>query len=386
MGKYSVLTDPAADAVVEAELDIVVAEIVRYFGEHLCAVLLVGGFGRGEGTIVQDTEGYRPINDYDMIIVVPNRKKLPAQLLEALPEFGEQLNRKVMVKQVDLAILDARFLALPTPSVGRYEIKHGHMIVYGRLPYKIRSFPAHWLPLFEGTRYYRNRAGGLLIARLLLDGKGVFDDDQRGELAWLEISKAILTLGDGYLISAHLYHYSYAERKRRLLSLSIPETIRELYTKGIDYKLSPPDWSWDLEALEKRWTQIVAMYLQVFLEFESKRYGRPFADLRDYGNTVMAQGNSGWRFLARLRGLWNREDRPEVMQERVVMMHLLKARLEEGANDLDFAQHWLGAAPSPGSFLEQWVALAEPILRDWHPEGIITRLIKNPLRDSAAGC
>ena len=87
MGKYSVLTDPAADAVVQAELDIVVAEIVRYFGEHLSAVLLAGGFGRGEGTIVQTTEGYRPINDYDMIVVVPDRKNLPAQLLEALPEF-----------------------------------------------------------------------------------------------------------------------------------------------------------------------------------------------------------------------------------------------------------------------------------------------------------
>lgn len=43
MGKYSVLTDPAADAVVEAELEIVVTEIVRYFGEHLCAGLLAGG-------------------------------------------------------------------------------------------------------------------------------------------------------------------------------------------------------------------------------------------------------------------------------------------------------------------------------------------------------
>jgi len=92
MGKYSVLTDPAADAVVEAELDIVIAEIVRYFGEHLCAILLTGGFGRGEGSIVETSEGYRPINDYDMILVVHNRKKLPSQLLEAMPEFTEQLD------------------------------------------------------------------------------------------------------------------------------------------------------------------------------------------------------------------------------------------------------------------------------------------------------
>lgn len=76
------------------------------------------------------------------------------------------------MKQVDVAIKDGWRLAIPSPTVSRYELRHGHQTLAGRLPNPIRCFSEKHLPVSEGATYYRSQAVGMLVARLLLAGYG----------------------------------------------------------------------------------------------------------------------------------------------------------------------------------------------------------------------
>jgi len=166
MSKYTIINDPSADSIVERDLSLIVKKIKNFFGNYVQTILLCGGFGRGEGGVVKEDGVYRPLNDYDLTVIVKKLSTIPEQLRNNFINFQKELDEIVHVKQVDIALIDEWKLTIPYPSIARYEIKNGYKLLYGKIPV-IRAFPAWLLPLNEATTYYRTRSGGLLIASLL---------------------------------------------------------------------------------------------------------------------------------------------------------------------------------------------------------------------------
>ena len=75
MGSYTVRDEPTIDTAVRSQLDRVVERFVAAGGPKVRAILITGGFGRGEGSVVVDPEtGPRPLNDYDMVVIQRGRR------------------------------------------------------------------------------------------------------------------------------------------------------------------------------------------------------------------------------------------------------------------------------------------------------------------------
>lgn len=54
------------------DLDYIVQECIKEF-PTLQAVILYGGYGRGEGSWIYDNEKWKPYNDYDIVVIVKKR-------------------------------------------------------------------------------------------------------------------------------------------------------------------------------------------------------------------------------------------------------------------------------------------------------------------------
>ena len=320
MGKYSIIDDPKADEVVEREVHIVTDGLVEYFKGYAKSVLITGGFGRGEGGIIYENGCYRPVNDYDMVVVVASKKRLPSELMRGLPAFTLELEKKVSVKQVDVLVLDTFNLLLPIPTIARYEIKHGNKAMYGKKP-SIGSIPLRFIPLSEGTRYYHSRCGGMLLARLLLDGHGTFSDRERIEYAAIEINKACLALGDCYLILHRMYDISYAKRKelaeKNKNKINIPAEVLNLYRLAIEDKLSPDFKGANISVLQEKWGKVREYYLTEFLRFERKRLKKDIENMLKYSALLKRKSR-------RIDKIISKENLNKIIENRIHLFCLLE--------------------------------------------------------------
>ena len=56
-----------------SDLNIIKNELLKYIPE-IKALILAGGFGRGEGSVLLQDGLVQPINDYDIYIILPEKK------------------------------------------------------------------------------------------------------------------------------------------------------------------------------------------------------------------------------------------------------------------------------------------------------------------------
>jgi len=353
---------------VEQELVRVVSGLVRLAGRDLSAILLVGGFGRGEGGVAREGVRLRPMNDYDIVVILrPWAARCVAGRLQKGAEQA-QAQWKLSVKQVDVMVTSGARLAIPVPTVARYEMKHGYRVLWGASPGAIRALPARWLPVHEGTKYYRNRAGGLLVARLLLDGCGQFDTAGRRELAFLEINKALLAVGDGHLIQRRAYHYSYEKRREaaqsdaRLHGLEVD--VASAYVRAIDERRELDIADLGRRDLDTEWQRAGEALLRGFLAFEAERYARQFSTLAAYATFVEDALLSRRSWLALRSRFWVREDVPRLARQRLSAMELLLERVQRPSAETGSVE-WFGG----------WQARAAAFLREWHPGGVVRRIV-----------
>ena len=70
-----------ADECIQQYLDTITKEIVAAIPDVI-SIILMGGFGRGEGAVLKADKSYMPVNDFDMYIVT--KRLLPDKFLEGL--------------------------------------------------------------------------------------------------------------------------------------------------------------------------------------------------------------------------------------------------------------------------------------------------------------
>ena len=373
MGRYTLNSAPEADIIIQSELEYIVERLTDVLQDHIRAILLTGGFGRGEGAVVKENNHYRPVNDYDIVVAVHHWSKIPGHLKEKLAALEVEINGKVSVKQVDIAYIDCWKLALPVPTLARYEIKNGNIPLYVKSPVQIRCMPSKLLPLYEATTYFRTRIAGLLIARLILDHQ-IFPEKKQLELAFLEINKAFLVPGDAYLIQHKSYHFSYAKRKNIFLDnkvrWEIPDEITDKYLTAIDNKLHPNFSRLTCQALNNQWVSAAQLIGEEFLRLESYRYGIQMSALDEYDKYVTRNVYGLKNVLSRLEKFFNRESKPELIKNRLIGMYLLEATVHQDTTQLQRVAELLNTP------LTDWEQLTIIFLNRWHPNGIIAEITK----------
>ena len=109
MGKYCIIMDPSADLAVQEVIDKVISTILRVLGKEVQAIVLTGGYGRGEGGVYSRGDEYYLVNDLDLVICVQRRSKKMKSLLEVIENDIKSLLPSLRgIKQVDISLTEQK--------------------------------------------------------------------------------------------------------------------------------------------------------------------------------------------------------------------------------------------------------------------------------------
>ncbi len=302
---------------------------------RLEAVLLGGGYGRGEGGVWRTATGDRPYNDLEFYVAVQGNRQLnELRYGRALAALGEILTHLVGV-EVESTITSLAELRRQPVSMFTYDLMAGHRLL-GREASWLGGCDHHLaaaqIPLAEGTRLLMNRGTGLLLAQGKLAAPTLAPSD--AEFIRRNLAKAELACGDAVLVARGEYDWSCRERHRRIDRLAQlepspwHEALRRHHAAGVAFKLHPgepadpqtgamaaaadaassappcgvaglqtvaPPLSRD--ALAARHAEVSALTGQCWLWLEQRRLGRTFASARAYAQDPVDKcpGTAGLR-------------------------------------------------------------------------------------------
>jgi len=248
--------------------------------DQLEAILLGGGYGRGEGGVFRTPAGDRAYNDLEFYVCIRGSRHLnELRYGHALHVLGEIMTPMAGV-EVEFKITSLAELRTGRVTMFSYDLVAGHRWCYGD-PAALESLAHHLtpehIPLAEATRLMMNRCTGLLLAaeRLQRPEFGPADAD----FVARNIAKAELALGDTVLTALGQYHWSAQERNRRLLALApreMPawlELVRRDHAAGLKFKFWPERSTAARAELQDRHAAVTALALPVWLWLEQRRLG-----------------------------------------------------------------------------------------------------------------
>jgi len=195
-------------------LERAVRQITQRVGRSgLEALVLTGGFGRGEGALTRE-EGSPglPFNDFDFLLIGSRPRIAPGVLRDLRTSLSELLR----VDFVDVGYIRSSQFRKAEPTIFLYDLVNGSKILWGSpdILKRVPSFASSDLPLSEATRLFLNRGIGLLYTLVLFErGETGPALKKNAAVAW---SKVVLAAGDGILLRRKLYHWSYVERMKRI--------------------------------------------------------------------------------------------------------------------------------------------------------------------------
>lgn len=268
MGKYtgkSVIGKFNIDKMIDRKMETIVSEVRKNIPE-VKSIILMGGYGRGEGAIEIHKGAPRLVNDFDMYIVT--NKQMGDDFLEevamkcskrigvggfAHPEKFEDSYDFNKFFHVDIRSLSERSLPSLLPSVRYYEMKNSASIIWGEN--SLKKFPAFEpkdIPLSEGLRLIMNRMMLLIMSFYpkFTKDKNSMSRAERDIMGYY-IAKSYITMGEALLLLSGDYKPTYrgrAKEFRKVYKSKFPGLHKELPELGekvhffTEYKMFPrPD-------------------------------------------------------------------------------------------------------------------------------------------------
>lgn len=243
MKKYTLRGSAKLDSKIDADL----AHITDHAKPFCIAGVLLGGYGRGEGTPFINSNGSQaPFNDYDLVVVV---KELNDNVRQKFQALEVQLTHTLGLP-VDLYPYLKSKLPNAEFSLLNYEMKYGHKVVWGddAILDSMPNYPHDAIPPYEGSRLLLNRGKLLIDIKQRLESPEPLTDEERIRFIKF-IHKVLLAFGDCVLLASGQYDRSYTVKKERIQNGgTYPDRdfIIEGYLKAIALK----EWG-DYQALEK---------------------------------------------------------------------------------------------------------------------------------------
>ena len=319
-GRSSDRFTPDGDAAVESRIGydqqlISAAVMDAVPAQQFRALVLIGGYARGEGGFRHVDGKPEPYNDYDYFVVVGGMTPAAVEVLKAqLLELGHVLTARVGV-EVDLAVLREEALPRAEYSLMHAEMLWGHRVVAGN-PECLASMPRMpfaGLALAEFTRLMLNRGSLLLMNRNAL-ATGTSGEPRQREQYMKYLFKAVLACGDARLAAAGQYHPSYSEKWQRLQRLHWDGQERFLpqYRMALEAKFHPAYEQYAAAKLEKCLQQVTDLWLETLAHLESVRLGSHAGSWAAYASPGVSKGQSapGLRGLVRNVGVTVRDYGP----------------------------------------------------------------------------
>lgn len=277
---------PAASAAWNDELGETLARLARdvrdAIGRPFVALVLGGGYGRGEGAVTRKGGREAPYDDLDLFLVAER-----AGGRAALDALGRRYARE---RAVHVDVGGPWTLARVrcwTPRLRWFDLLQGHRVLAGpadllavHAPAALREHP----PALEATRLLVNRGAGLLRALRVVRG---FEPAPDTELVRRNAMKCALALGDAVLLAHGRYATPVSGRGQRLAILEASNPAVERlglgapYDAALRFELDPDSLSPVAPPLEAL-LDLARSWSAVLLHVESRRTGRSWETVGDY--------------------------------------------------------------------------------------------------------
>ncbi len=245
MSKYSIYGDDAFDRKIDSLMKIIVSRVVDTIGrDDLAALVLGGGYGRGEGGVLVDDNGEMSLyNDFDFFVITNDIGRLQQRRINrALRNLSPELSKLAEIDVDFSPVKNISDLKKSAFTMMWQELKYGHVVIYGQqnILEQLPAFDLNYMPSEELAKLMLNRGTGLLLARQRMAKSDLDAEDV--DFIVRNIWKAVMACGDSYLAIHHTYSYSYKQRSELFDAYKDDQAIAGFYLwykNAIDFKLKP---------------------------------------------------------------------------------------------------------------------------------------------------
>ena len=296
MGKYTIFGSDVLDKKISKDLEYIVDSVLQIpEAKNFVSILLIGGYGRGEGTCLIDESQELPFNDYDLMIVGEKMSDwLRKKIQKKLSVQAERLSQIVNL-EVDIYLHSMNSLRNAEHSLMNHEMKRGHKVLWGRkdillnMDDMINTHP----PIYEGTRLLLNRGSLLLLAK----SQGIVkkcDSESITELAKY-LRKVHLAFGDCFLLLTGDYCVSYQEKLSLVAKIKdkidFPEKewVIQKYIEAVSFKNKVDPSEINVSEIQSLYRETLRLFPLYFLWYESKRLNVPLRSIADYEEHLPAK-------------------------------------------------------------------------------------------------
>ena len=229
MGKYTLSGSQEFDDLIDEQLQLITKEILNLIPQQdISAILLGGGYGRGEGGILIEDKKEYLYNDYDLFVVLKNINLLKKKDYQSRIHLIHEKFTPLFKIDVDVGPLQTVDSISNAPHwMMWYELKNGHKVLWGNESVKkyFPDYPHSQMPRMEAYRLLLNRGVGLLLCQQHFK---TWDDPESQEFVLRNIRKGQLAMGDAFLIKKKKFHYSYKRRDEIFTELKKDEDLQKL--------------------------------------------------------------------------------------------------------------------------------------------------------------
>jgi hypothetical protein len=281
-------------------------EILKLAPSKLEALVLAGGYGRGQGGVLKTDLGEAPYNDLEFYVFLRgNHWMNTAKYRHDFSQLESKLSPEAGL-HVEFKIDSLRKLRRSPVSIFTYDLVSAHKMVLGD-PSLFAGCEFHSesarIPATEATRLLLNRCSGLLLAGELLRTRSLTDEES--DFIGRNLAKVQLAIGDALLAAKGKYHWDCLERARRLRELEnavdepfLKEVLRH-HAAGVQFKLHPFRERAPRDQFLSSHRELTRLALQQWLWIENTRLQANFPNLREYSLSRIDKRVGGvlWRNL-----------------------------------------------------------------------------------------
>lgn len=288
MNIYSSTGSEQFNKFLDSTLQALGSEIQLAVGKSFLALILAGGYGRGEGACVLKDGKEAPYNDFDLFLVCRERIALSYTVLQITKKYEGILGIEVDIgKPLTLDMIKG----LPHQLMWQ-DLLESHKVIVGDPRILIDHAPSYLgdsLPQIEALRLLLNRGSGLLQA--ILHGQAVLQDAKHvlpdPDFIRRNREKCTLAIGDSLLITHRLYTPPLDQRTKTLQdqgkNLPIPQESRilSLYVQAAHFKTQPDSLNGEQPSLFVL-EEIAKLWVEVMLYCERNRTGKNWKRAEKY--------------------------------------------------------------------------------------------------------
>lgn len=243
------------------------------------ALILIGGYGRGEGGIVLENGSYRPHNNLDLLYIYNGN--INTEIVELANIKLQEIAKKNSIG-IDMSAINKQKLMRLDGQVVAYDMRYGHRTFLGDSNFlkEHKAFSLYNIDPADIRQLLVNRGTLLLINRVLLNKPTLTKDEKK--LIIKHAIKAIIGYGDALLYFNDSYHWSYAQKQTNMSELkNIDKSIKDLYSEAILFRFMP-DYDTFLKKDLKAWNdELIRTLSSIHLECEKINLNE---DNLDWGN------------------------------------------------------------------------------------------------------